>query len=93
MLFLFSEGLFNPLLVNPPIGWVAPFCRIIKLSAISDGLFGGLILCLQVLVYLNLNVQGAPGVYAGQPISMPSTTVISWWGVGKKATEGKRRGS
>lgn len=30
MLFLFSEGLLNPLLVNPPIGWMVPSRRIHK---------------------------------------------------------------
>lgn len=64
MLFLFSEGLLNPLLVNPPIGWTAPSCRIIKLGAISDGLFGGLILCLQALVCVNLSAQGTQSVEA-----------------------------
>lgn len=68
MFFLFSEGLFNPLSVHPPIGWL-----IVKLSAISDGPFGGLILRFQVLVCLNRSAQGTPGVYAGQLTSVPST--------------------
>lgn len=55
----------NPLLVNPPIGWIAPSCRIIKLGAILNGLFWDLIICFQTLFYLNLSAQATQGVYAG----------------------------
>lgn len=65
MLFLFSEGLLNLLLVNPPIDWIVSSCRIIKLGTISDGLFGGLILCLQALVCLNLSAQSTQNMDAG----------------------------
>lgn len=58
MLFLFSEGLLNPLLVNPPIGWIAPSYRIIKLGVISEGPFWGFLLHLQAFVCLNLSAQG-----------------------------------
>lgn len=65
MLFLFSEGLLNSLLFNPPTGWIALSFRVIKLGAILDGLFGGLILCLQALVCLNLSTQDTQRVCAG----------------------------
>lgn len=71
------EGFLNPLLVNPSVGWIVLSCRIINLDAISDELFGGLILCLQALVCLHLTAQGTQSVEAGLLIAMPSKIIGS----------------